>query len=206
MKVFTFLFSAGAFLGLSCTLSSATIDETRNVLEQWVETQQLISKEQSDWRIEKSILEETRILLGNELERLDKNIRELGSSATAADEKRSEFNKEKDTLKLASDIIAVNITALETKMFKILPLLPEPLIERINPLIRRLPKDPETTNLSLGERVQNIVGILSQANKFNNTITLTSEVREINDGSEVQVNTLYWGLAIAYFVDAIPWT
>ena len=50
--------------------------------------------------------------------------------------------------------------------------------------------------------MQNIVGILSQANKFNNTITLTSETRTVNSGKEVQVNTLYWGLAMAYYVDA----
>ena len=202
MKLFTSVFFTGLCLGISCASANASIDETRNTLEQWIETQQIISEEQNDWKVEQSILEETRTLLNNELERLSESISELEISATAADEKRNEINRTKDTLKSAADTIAVNVAALEAKTFKILPLLPEPLTERINPLIRRLPKDPETTSLSLGERVQNIVGILSQANKFNNTITLTSEVRTVDNTTEVQVNTLYWGLAIAYFVDA----
>ena len=49
--------------------------------------------------------------------------------------------------------------------------------------------------------VQNIVGILSQADKFNTTVTLTSDARAIDSGKTVQVSTIYWGLAMAYYVD-----
>ncbi|MDP4880188.1 MAG: DUF3450 domain-containing protein, partial [Opitutales bacterium] len=80
--------------------------------------------------------------------------------------------------------------------------LPAPLVNKIKPLIRRLPDDPANTELSLGERVQNIVGILSQADKFNTTITMTSESRTIDGGKTIEVRTLYWGLAAAYYVDA----
>ena len=79
--------------------------------------------------------------------------------------------------------------------------LPEPLVDTIKPLIRRLPEDPADTSLSLGERVQNIVGILSQTDKFNTTLTETSESREIDGGKVVEVRTLYIGLAAAYYVD-----
>jgi len=50
--------------------------------------------------------------------------------------------------------------------------------------------------------VQNIVGILSQTDKFNTTITQTSESRKIDGGKTVEVRTLYWGLATAYYVDS----
>ena len=50
--------------------------------------------------------------------------------------------------------------------------------------------------------MQNVVGILSQADKFNTTLTATSESREIEGGKVVEVRTLYWGLATAYYVDA----
>ena len=86
-------------------------------------------------------------------------------------------------------------------MKRIVKTLPEPLVEKIKPLSRRLPEDSTNTDLSLGERVQNIVGILSQADKFNTTITQTSEAREIDGGKVVEVRTLYWGLAMAYYVD-----
>ena len=95
-----------------------------------------------------------------------------------------------------------SIQKLEVQMKRVVKTLPSPLVEKIKPLIRRLPKDSANTKLSLGERVQNIVGILSQADKFNATITQTSESRELNSGKIVEVRTLYWGLAMAYYVDA----
>jgi archaellum component FlaC len=202
MKHSYFIFLLGSCLCLLSINAQGSIDETRALLDEWVETRQLISEEQQDWRVEESILSETRTLLRNELGRLQESIQELESSATVVDEERSKLTEEKDELKDASSVIAAKIAALEAKTSKLLPLFPEPLTERLNPLIRRLPKDPENADASLGERVQNIVGILSQANKFNNTLTLTSETRKLDSGKEVQVNTLYWGLAIAYYVDA----
>lgn len=195
-------------LATSSAIATASLNaqnqvmETRDVLDQWVETRQIISEEQADWKIEKSILGETVQLLSGEIERLEKALADLESSATAADDERSSLAAEKETLDVASSMVQANIGALETQIKRILKSLPEPLIEQIKPLIRRLPEDPENTDLSLGERLQNIVGILSRADEFNTTITQTSEPREIGDGKTVEVRTLYWGLAMAYYVDA----
>ena len=202
MKHSYLTFLAGALLCSQSINAQGSIDETRALLDEWVETRQLISEEKEDWRVEGSILSETKTLLNNELNRLQESIQELENSVTTADEERSKLTQEKDESKATSDVIAEKVAKLEAKTLKLIPFFPEPLIERINPLIRRLPKDSENIDSSLGERVQNIVGILSQANKFNNTITLTSETRKLDNGKEVQVNTLYWGLAIDYYVDA----
>ena len=202
MKYNYLIFLLSVCICLTDVTAQVSIDETRALLDKWVETRQLISEEQQNWRVEQSILDETRTLLSDELNRLRESIQELESSTTATDEKRSKLTQSKDELKAASDVVAAKVAALEAKTFKLLPLFPEPLTERIDPLIRRMPKDPESAKASLGERVQNIVGILSQADKFNNIITLTSETRKLDSGKEVQVSTLYWGLAIGYFVDA----
>lgn len=177
------------------------IGETRNVLDQWVETNQILSEEKSDWRLEKSILEDTQVLLQKELDRMNAAIDDLEATATAADADRAALSEEKDKQTAAAAVVKSNIGALETKVKAIIKTLPKPLVDKIKPLIRRLPNDPNNTKLSLGERVQNVVGILSQADKFNSTITLSNESREIAEGKVVQVTTLYWGLAQAYFVD-----
>lgn len=178
------------------------LEATRDVLDQWVQTRQITSKEKSDWRLEKSILADTQALLNSELERLNTSLKELKGSATAADEDRTKLTAEKEAIAAATAIVEGNIGSLETQMKAVVKTFPAPLIERIKPLIRRLPEDPIDTKLSLGERVQNIVGILSQADKFNTTITQTSESREIDGGKVIEVRTLYWGLAMAYYVDA----
>jgi hypothetical protein len=182
--------------------ASDAIRDTRNTLEEWVETRQIISEEQSNWKLEKSILKDTEALLSNELKRLNLALDDLNASATAADEDRTRLAAEKEALVDASSIVEANIGALETQMHAIVKTLPQPLVDKIKPLIRRLPDDLGNTKLTLGERVQNIVGILSQADKFNTTITQTSESREIGDGRVVEVRTLYWGLGMAYYVDA----
>ncbi len=178
-----------------------SIEETRNFIEQWVETEQILSEEKSDWLLEKSILEDTQVLLSNELSRIEKAIEDLEDSATASDADRVALNSEKEKQTAAAAVLGSKIGALEKKVKDVIKTLPVPLTDKIKPLIRRLPNDPENTKFSLGERVQNVVGILSQADKFNSTITLSNESREISEGKVVQVTTLYWGLAQAYFVD-----
>jgi hypothetical protein len=175
--------------------------DTRNVLNKWVETRQLISKENSDWKQEEAILSGTKSLLAKELDRLEVALRDLDASATAADEQRTKLGEKKEQLAVASSVVEQQIGGLETEIKAIIKTLPAPLVDKIKPLIRRLPEDSSKTKLSLGERVQNIVGILSQADKFNGTITATSESREIAEGKVVEVRTLYWGLAMAYYVD-----
>ncbi len=195
------LLALGAFALAPALSAQSQIEETRDVLEQWVETRQIISQERNEWVTEKAILEDTVNLLSNELERLKEEIDTLEASATAADEEREELTARRDALAAGSDAVIGNIGALETQLKAIVERLPDPLVNTIQPLVRRLPEDPEDTNLSLGERVQNVVGILSQADKFNTTMTLTSEIQELDNGKMMQVSTLYWGSAIAYFVD-----
>jgi len=178
------------------------IEDTRSTLEQWVETEQIISETKSDWVLEKAILEDSEKLLASELERLNTALEELDATATAADEERTELAAEKESLNEAAGVVEANIGKLETQLKAIVKTLPTPLVDKIKPLIRRLPEDSSKTKLSLGERVQNIVGILSQADKFNGTITQTSESRDVGGGRVIEVRTLYWGLGGAFYVDS----
>lgn len=194
LPIFMLTFSVSLF-------GEKLVDDTRSTIEQWVETEQIISKETSQWEIEKGLLEKTYALLTSEVARLDSELKDLKTSASATDEERSSLTAQKESLKAASKVVASSIGSLENSLKAIIPSLPDPLIEKIRPLIRRLPDNPEKTDLSLGQRVQNIVGILSQTDKFNTTITATSEAKEFEEGKIVQVTTLYMGLASAYYVD-----
>ena len=190
-----------ASFSLNSLIGATPLSDTRNILDEWVETRQIISKELSEWKTEQSLLNNTQSLLSRELSRLESELEDLEASSTASDEERSLLAAQKESLKEAESVVSSSIGGLENQLKAILPSLPKPLIEKIKPLIRRLPDDPRDTDLSLGQRVQNIVGILSQTDKFNTTITISSEAREFEPGKAVQVTTLYWGLAMAYYVD-----
>jgi len=197
-----FRVALGACLSTLYLHAQTNLESTRDVLDQWVQTKQITSKEKSDWRLEKSILSDTQKLLSSELKRLETALEDLKNSATAADEDRIQLTAQKEMFADATAAIDGSIQQLEVQIKRVVKILPTPLVEKIKPLIRRLPEDSAHTKLSLGERVQNIVGILSQADKFNGTITQTSESRELEDGKIIEVRTLYWGLAMAYYVDA----
>ena len=77
---------------------------------------------------------------------------------------------------------------------------PVPLRETVSPLYNRLPKPGASTRQSLSERLQTVVGILSQADKFNSVITDQSENRELPSGSVI-VQTIYFGLGGAIYAD-----
>ena len=190
-----------ACIYLNSAVSQTHPQEITTLLDQWVETKRIISEERSNWEIEESLLFDTQELLSSELERLKTELDDLEATSTASDEERASLSSEKEDLKKASEVVASSIGNLEKKLIKILPILPEPLLEKINPLIRRMPNDSDNTDLSLGQRVQNIVGILSQTDKFNTTITAKREIKAFEEGKSVQVTTLYWGLAMAYYVD-----
>lgn len=186
----------------STVMGQDKIDNTKDTLDQWVETQQIISEAKSEWKLEKAILGDTEKLLAQELERLNSALEDLDATSTAADEERTELAAEKETLAAAAAVVAGNIGDLESQTKAIVKTFPEPLVEKIKPLIRRIPDDSTKTKLTLGERVQNIVGILSQADKFNGSITQTSESLDLGDGRVIEVRTLYWGLGGAFYVDA----
>ena len=61
-------------------LAESLIDNTRNNIEKWVETNQIISEEKSQWKIEKELLRKTFNLLDSELNRLNSALNDLDSS------------------------------------------------------------------------------------------------------------------------------
>lgn len=202
MKPTAYFFSLVTACSLSLhALSAAPVSETRTALQEWVETRQIISQEKADWELLRETLIDTEELLTKQNEQLDAKLEELRESQSAADEEREQLMAENAELKLSTESLGVEVAAVEARLLAVLPLLPEALTDKIDPLIRRIPEPGKETRAGLGERVQNIVGILSQADAFNNKMHVVNRTQELADGREVQVSTLFLGLGQAYFVD-----
>ena len=54
---------------------------------------------------------------------------------------------------------------------------------------------------ALGERAQILIAAFTRIEEFNRTVTIDYVPRKLDDGPEVMVSVLYWGLARAYAVD-----
>jgi hypothetical protein len=182
------------------TGQGATPDATRASLAKWVETQQLIAKEKQDWREGKQILQLRIDAVNGEIAALKERLGETRRASAEANGKKAGEVAENEALQGAGSELASWVGELERGVRTLQARLPEPLLQKVKPLYDRMPADSATTNVSLAERYQNVVGILNEVGKFNNDITMVTEVRTLSDGKPAEVRTVYVGLAQAYFV------
>jgi len=179
----------------------APINETKSKLELWAETRQILSKEKNDWVVEKVYLAQSITLLKGEIEKLESTIEDLEQTNTVADEERFDLLQQRGRYQDSNAVSATHIAQLETATLALAKKFPHVLLNKLERLIVRIPENPDDSKLSLGQRLQSVVGILSQAEKFNKSATFTGETRELGNGVKVQVRTLYWGLSLAFYID-----
>jgi len=176
-------------------------DAFRTKIEKWVETRQLVSQEKSEWDAEQESLRATRDLLKQQKQALAAEIAALQETSTVADEEREDLLIRRDEAQRSAATLQAEIRAMEEAVLALAPRLPDPLREKLELLLVQIPDDPETTRLGLGARLMNVLGVLAQAEKFNDTATFVGETRPV-DGQQLQVRTLYWGLGQAFYVDS----
>jgi hypothetical protein len=176
------------------------LTDTRTALEKWVETRQLISTEKTEWAEEKSTLEASREMFAKELEELAAKFAQLGQGNAEVAKERANLESEKAELQALRDAAVGKAAELERRLPSLISRLPDVLIQRLKPLTDRLPNDPGSTRLTPSERFRELVGILNEIDKFASSISVESEIRSTVEGNEVEVQTMYLGLAQAYFV------
>lgn len=178
-----------------------SVDEVRSTLERYVETRRILSKERLEFARARQALADRIDLVKREIESFQQRIVETEANLATADERKSELVSENDALKAASSSLSGTIASLEARTLALLPRLPDPIRDRVRPLSQRIPEDPASTKLSLGDRFVNVVGILNEVNKFNNEISVASEVRALPDGSSIEVTAVYLGIGQGYYVN-----
>lgn len=188
---------------LFCAAASAEdTSETRAALEKWVEIQRVISQEKRDLALAKEMLRERIQLVEREIENLRDKIAEAEASIAEANRKRDEIDRDNDALQQTIGSLLDTLVSLEVQTRRLVPRLPEPLRERVKPLSQRLPDASGETVLSVSERFQNVIGLLNEVNKFNQSITTVREIRALPDGTSAEVTAVYLGLGQASYSGA----
>lgn len=178
------------------------VASTRATVEKWVETRNLVSKEQRDWALGKEALTARMDVVRREIEKLQKSIADAQAQVVEADKKRASLLAENEQRKAGGEKLTTRVAALEAKLLTQLPRLPEPLRDNLKPLTQRLPKAGEETKQSLAERWQNVVGVLNELDKWQREVVVTSELRQLGDGQSVEVAVLYLGLGQAFYASS----
>ena len=179
--------------------TNADLTAIRTGLEKWVETKKLISEETQKSKEQMALLEDRIDLMRDRVANVRKDIEETEKDIDAADVKSDALDAENDKLKDSLAVLEKRIRPLEVRTLKLLNNSPAPIQEKVESLSQQIPENPEQSQLSLSIRYQNLMGVLNALNNFNNEITLTTEVRDLEDGQSVEVKVMYIGLGQAYF-------
>lgn len=177
------------------------MEEARQNLEKWLETQRLISKEEQEWRVGKELIQERVGLIRRESESLRERIAQTRQEMAEAAKKNDELKAQNEALKVGTKPVHDDIKALELRTLAILPWTPEPVRMRVAPLSQRIPANPAESKLTLSERYQNVIGTLNELNKAARELAVSGEVRKLADGRQVEATVFYVGLSQAYYVN-----
>ena len=180
--------------------SADEIARTREAMRLWVETSRTISAEERDWRLAKDLLESRIVATTREIEERRADIAEAEASITDSDRKRLELVAENDRLKEGTVVLEEIIAGFEARTRTLLRRLPDPIRDRLKPITVQIPEDPAKTELDLGRRYLNVIGVLNEIDKFNREVSEYSEIRQRPDGSTAEVVTVYFGLGQAFYL------
>jgi hypothetical protein len=181
--------------------ASNPVDETRNVIKEWVNTRALIAQKQNSWKVEKELINHRVGLLQSEIQKLQEEIAADDLDKDRAAERREELSRQKEDLRNASKVVEYNLEKYEARIREIAAYLPDPLKKKTDVLIGIMPKQGVKTAATVANRMATIVAILNEIDKFNKVVTLASETRAV-EGSNIQVDVVYFGLAMAIYSDA----
>ncbi|MFM7052641.1 MAG: DUF3450 family protein [Planctomycetota bacterium] len=177
------------------------IGTVREVLDRWVDTRRVIADEEREFALAKDMLAARIDLVQRDIDGVRGKVKEAEASITEADRRRDELVAQSDRLKTTSESMQRTIEDMERRTRALLARIPDPIRERVKPLSQRVPAEGAESKLALAVRFQNVIGILNEVNKFNREITMTSEVRQLPDGSSAEVTALYIGIAQGFYVN-----
>lgn len=177
---------------------AAPVDDVRNILKEWVETEKTISQEQESWRQEKDLLENVLSSLNQEERVLNNTIATAQQATSRADDERLELISRREFYQRNSSRFADQLGLFERQAVQLIPQLPIILRDEMGLMINRL-YQVDDASYSLGQRAQNLINILSAIQKFDSSITVSNEIRTLNTGDKIEVRVLYLGLSRAFY-------
>ncbi|MDX6766817.1 MAG: DUF3450 family protein [Candidatus Methylacidiphilales bacterium] len=177
----------------------AQFDKEREIIAKWVEINRIISAERQDWQTGKEILNERTALLERQIADLEKQVKETEDNLAKIQTEISNLNEQRKSEEAATAALRDNVLKFEDNVRVLFNRLPSPLQTKITPLFQRMPTDAKTTKITLAERFQNVIGILNEVSKLQNESSVVNEVRKVDGGKEVEVQTLYLGLTHGYY-------
>ncbi len=211
MRILPLLFALLPGLSTISRAQDASDSPTKKMKEsvhEWIGTMREIQREEDHWERDREVLEDQRDALRAEIEDLQKLVADAKADKAGAAEGAKSDTAKRESLVKAKDLLGAEVRKLEEELVPMLDLLPQPLAEdpRVKELTGQVRKDVtlkgDDASKGLTKRLNNVLNLLSEAEKWQQTIHLKDELRVTGDGKKLNMKVVYFGLAGAYAVDA----
>ena len=186
--------------GVISIWGSNDLNNVRQVVQEWVQLEKTRSLEASLWVEKKENLQDLIAASRSQVGSLKQEIASMENQSSEANEIRRSLLKKQQWFEENSKIIKVFVSKMEEELRNLKIHLPKPLEDKLSNFYLRLPSRSDPSSMGIAERMQTVIGILSMVQKFNNQITVTNEIKKLNNGTQGEVKTLYLGLGSAYYV------
>jgi len=181
--------------------SMANVKETRQLIEEWVQTQLLISEESNQWRAEKAALVDLEEALSQEIGELDKSLATFENEESTLEEERAKLMARKQDAEKSTLALYEGLKTLQTEIDGIFKILPAPLRNKLAPFREKLGNQGQETDLPLRKRLEIAVSILQSIHLFNRSVTMERVEFTLDEDKSREFLVLYFGLGVAYFVN-----
>ncbi len=180
----------------------------RATLEQWMQSVDQSQDLENKWEIEKSVLADTIVGLRGMLEQAEVDIKTVEERLQTADQDSQEKIQQQTDFNEARDALRKGLLPVEAEVAKVVPLFPEFYIDEspklkksFESLAAHRQAEPDAKDkLGLNSRIQPLVQILTEAERFNSKLWAVTHPLKVGE-VEKQMNVLYFGLSVAYAVD-----
>ena len=191
---------AAIFILLS-SISFAQADEYQRLeaaTKRWVDLEKRIAEERNAWKAQKGILEQRVLALEAGLDELSKSLENLDEASNIRLGEIQNYDATLTELEETREFYVGKLEEMETLFAQFRAKAPDFLESELETAFEKL----EAANpAALGERAQILIAAFTRVEEFNRTVTIDYVPRRLDDGREVMVSVLYWGLARAYAVD-----
>lgn len=194
--------AAAATLSISATysVSADVVKDTQHVLSEWISLEKKISEEKFAWIEQKEVIGNSIEFMETEIASLKDIIKTAEETASAGERKRAELDGKKTELDAATTLMTEAVADYEGQIKKLALTWPVAFRKSVDTFLKRIPNEEQKKTTPITIRLQNVVAIMSQFDKFQSVVTKDTGIQDVG-GESREVTTLYFGFAYAYFVD-----
>ncbi len=196
---------------LICSLAMQTVlaqsngdvfDEIGEDTDRWIELQSKVAKENALWKSEKEVLANSIRVLESEKEALEKSLESNKLASSLYSNNETLVSGRIESQLEALDVVEKELIFYEENVKALVAKLPAPIKKDVEPLVLKLAAEVDDQPASVASRMQSLISILTMIDHFNNSLTLTHEIRRNEEGGSFDTRVLYWGLSMGFAADA----